>query len=431
MRLHLRRGFTAVEFMVAVTAGLAVSVAAYTLSKSSVEVFQQEARLNAAQFSSMMGMNRLSADIKRAGFQTTPEVAADPNVCVIPPDNNFPDPNLLVAARVIEGGPFNANVAYTGSYAALPGAFGSATNKRSPDRLRLSANFGASSSFRISRMENDFVWLDIDQLSVQRIYQAAQSGGFGICSAFEGLPVPDNTGAQAAPGGQPAVRLVDNAGRSRFALITSCASTDGGATNNYASVMLRLQDTPEGPGCTAMDVTSPGYVNPVQFVDYALFGAQDVAANAATIGLPAPIGTMAGEDAALEPITGANSRAFLVRRELDGRGNLVPASAEVVADFVVDLNFSARRRVGAGVQPVPFDGLAGIPPNEIRSLGIRLSTRARNPDRAVGQAVVPDSDQTLTRFDVFAGASNTRERWARVRTMFSEVSLPNLQGDAF
>lgn len=429
-RLHTRRGFTAVEFMVAVTAGLAVSVAAYTLSKSSVDVFQQEARLNAAQFSSMMGMNRISADIKRAGFQTTPEVAEDPNVCTVPAGTNFPDPALLVAAQVIEGGPFNASVAYgAGGYAALPAPFASTNNKRSPDRLRLSANFGASSSFRISRMENGFIWLDIDQLSVQRIYQAAQTGGFGICTAFQGLPVPDNSGAPVAPGGRPAIRLVDNAGRSRFALIRSCAAVNG--SDNYASVMLEVTQTPTGPGCTGMDVTSPGYVNPVQFVDYALFGAVDVAANFAAIGLPAPIGTMAGEDTALETITGASSRTFLVRRELDGRGNIVPASAEVVADFVVDLNFSARRRVGAAVQPVAFDALAGIPPNEIRSLGVRLSTRARNPDRAVGQVTAPDSDQTITRFDVFAGTSDTRDRWARVRTMFSEVSLPNLQGDAF
>ncbi len=429
-RLRTRRGFTAVEFMVAVTAGLAVSAAAYTLSKSSVDVFQQEARLNAAQFSSMMGMNRLSADIKRAGFQTTPEVGEDPNVCVVPAGGNFPDPDLLVAARVTEGGPYNANVAYTSGYLALPAAFASANNRRSPDRLRLSANFGASSSFRISRMENDFVWLDIDQLSVQRIYQAAQSsGGFGICSAFEGMPVPDSAGAPVAPGGRPAIRLVDNAGRSRFALIADCTAVNG--TNNYASVMLELAQTPAGPGCTTMDVTSPGYVNPVQFVDYALFGAVDVAANFAAIGLPQPIGAMAAEDVALEPITGASSRTFLVRREFDGVGNVVPASAEVVADFVVDLNFSARRRVGAAVQAVAFDALAGIPPNEIRSLGVRLSTRARNPDRSVGQVVPPNSDQTITRFDVFAGASNTRDRWARVRTMFSEVSLPNLQGDAF
>ena len=307
-RLRIRRGFTAVEFMVAVTAGLAVSVAAYTLSKSSVDVFQQEARLNAAQFSSMMGMNRISADIKRAGFQTTPEVAEDPNVCAVPAGANFPDPALLVAARVIEGGPFNANVAYTGAYAALPAAFASTSNKRSPDRLRLSANFGASSSFRISRMENGFIWLDIDQLSVQRIYQAAQTGGFGICSAFEGLPVPDTNGDPVAPGGLPAIRLVDNAGRSRFALINSCAAVNG--SDNYASVMLEVAQTPAGPGCTGMDVTSPGYVNPVQFVDYALFGAVDVAANFATIGLPAPMGAMAGEDTALETITGASSRTL-------------------------------------------------------------------------------------------------------------------------
>src|SRR6185436_20023862 len=72
-----RRGFTAVELMVAVTAAMMVCAGAYTLAKTSLEVFQQEARMNAAQFSNVMGMNRLTTDIKRAGYMMTPDANGD------------------------------------------------------------------------------------------------------------------------------------------------------------------------------------------------------------------------------------------------------------------------------------------------------------------------------------------------------------------
>lgn len=445
-----RLGFTVVELMVAVTAGLAVALAAYTLSKTSVDVFQQEARMNAAQFSSMMGMNRLTTDIKRAGFQTTPQVDGDPNVCVLP-GSNEPERELLSALRIYDGETdathgFSTNtygsgsaVGASGDYPALPAAFGDSGNNRFPDRLRLAANFTASTSFRVSRIEAPGrVWLDIDQLPVQRLFQQEQTGGIGICDIFAGLRVPDADDdptndprpIDLSPAAAPAVRILDNAGRTRFAILTTCNSTMG--TDNYTTVTMEIATLPSGPACTALDIIGPGYINPVHFVDYAVVAAADLGA----VGLPASVASLVNEEVGLDTVTGANTRAFLVRREIDAEGTPIPGTAEAISDYVVDLNFSLRSRTPAGVTVVaPFDGtpaVGTIPTNQIRTVGVRLSTRARNPDRPIGQATVPGSDQALARFNVFAGTtSNVANRFARVRTMFSEITLPNMQGESF
>src|SRR6266536_1790728 len=75
------RGFTLIELMVAVTAGLFVAVAAFALARQGSRFFQQEARVANAQFAATLGFDRLRADIARAGFLTTANVQRDPFRC--------------------------------------------------------------------------------------------------------------------------------------------------------------------------------------------------------------------------------------------------------------------------------------------------------------------------------------------------------------
>jgi hypothetical protein len=123
----------------------------------------------------------------------------------------------------------------------------------------------------------------------------------------------------------------------------------------------------------------------------------------------------------------------LLRRQLDADALAVAGTAEIVADYVVDLNFSARGVDTTGaVFDVPFEGdVDARPPNQLRSLGVRLSTRARTPDRTIGQAAVPAANAVLGRFQVGDPAIVGSNSFARVRTMFSQVTLPNFSGPAF
>lgn len=461
-RRWTRRGFTVAELMIAVTAGLAVSAAAYMLSKTSLDVFQSEARMNAAQFSSMMGMNRLTADIKRAGFQTTPEVARDPAVCGRPGAGDVLT-TLLNGVRINDGvaassyssaGLVGAGFAAAAPLRDLPAAFG--TNLRAPDHLILSGNFSSSSNFRVAAVNASEIRLDVAQLPVQRLVLSERAGGPGICDVFGGAPVPNATVVttdDARPVDAPfnqdlLIRFSSKNGQHRFATVTGCTSTPSPllpTTEQYTAVVLTVALPNDAP---CIDATTAGtetfYVNPVNVVEYALVpvhGANSIETDPTFFGLPASMNAANGfaqEDAALrngtDDIGGTRSRAALLRRQLDAAGDFVPGSAEIVADYVVDLNFSARRvdNTGAFID-VPFEGNidAVARPNELRSLGVRLSTRARTADRSVGQTPVPAANQILGRFQVGDPAVVGSNAFARVRTMFSQVTLPNFTGPAF
>src|SRR6185369_7203947 len=79
------RGFTLLELLVAMVAGLIVVLGAFLLSRGSTRLFADENRVGTAQLNLRLGLDRLRSDIARAGYMTTPNVRLDPDVC--------PDPN--------------------------------------------------------------------------------------------------------------------------------------------------------------------------------------------------------------------------------------------------------------------------------------------------------------------------------------------------
>ena len=82
LRLARRaRGFTLVELMLALLAGLFVAMAAFVLSRNASRFFQHEARISSAQLAATLGMNRIAADLQRAGFLSTPNIQKDPARC--------------------------------------------------------------------------------------------------------------------------------------------------------------------------------------------------------------------------------------------------------------------------------------------------------------------------------------------------------------
>lgn len=416
-----RRGFTAVELISAITASLVVSAAAYTLARTSLSVFQQEARMNSAQFSNIMGMNRIATDAKRAGYQSSPDPGTDAvSLCDTPP---APLDQLLTAVRVTDstsGG--NVPGGVLPAYPVFPPEVMAGENVRMPDRVRFAGNYSTSERFKLANVVAGVMAIECDQLSVQRVFNGAQAGGPGICALF---PL----------GG--VIRVVDPTGKGQFATVAACVAVPNGTTS-YQSVQLTVNGLNAGT-CTT-DV-SQGYVNPVNIIDYFLTNLEASAASNTALGLPPTITTpLSGgpgygvEDPGLAGVTGEPSRMTLIRRQLSGTGAPIPLTGEIVADYVADLKFSARVATPAvvGLTRVELvDNLndtsvaTGFPPNRLRSLGIRLTTRARNPDRVEGP-IPADANAPLTLFHVFPPLAVARNRYARVRTMNMEVSLPNL-----
>lgn len=408
-----RAGFTAAELMLAITAAMTVCAGAYMLAKSSLDVFQQEARMNAAQFANVSGMNRLTTDAKRAGYLSSADAATDPNVCAA---SGLGIEARIVAANVFE---FSSPSTYAGGlYPALPGVV-TTTNKRNPDRLQLSGNFSTSEKFKMLNVDSALGKISIDpfQLSVQRIFrESTENGGTGptICQYFAANQI---------------IRMLDNMGKSRFNVVSTCTVEPSPPTVQYDKITLQLAAAPI-PSLAGCGELTNGYVNPVNIIDYVPIHLD--AANSAAHGIGTTLAQLMDQDSTIAGVTGDQSRLALVRRELNGVGAIVPNSSEVVADYLVDLNFSGRVANNINkpneLTTMRFDEKIGTAAkNRVRALGIRLTTRSRYADRE-GAPVAPNEDQPLQKFEVFDATATNRFRFARVRTMFSEVSISNLMG---
>ncbi len=119
-------GFTLVELMVALTLSTIVIAAVYTTHITSSQVFTVQEDLATAQAQLRAGLDQVLADLKRAGFGTTPNTEVDPMVCVRP---GLPE---LYGIAVKEG-----------KDDAMVPNFGTTNPNISPDRLYLSGNFSS------------------------------------------------------------------------------------------------------------------------------------------------------------------------------------------------------------------------------------------------------------------------------------------------
>lgn len=429
-----RAGFTLVELMVSLSAGLVVAAAAYSLARNSLDVFQHESRLFAAQFSAMTGMTRLAADIRRAGFMTSADPVNDPFRCG---DMTSPAADQRRLRSVVIVGPglpagdgnYTADSAVTTGYDAVFPAIYDTLNTRRPDRIRLAANYSTNEIFDLSpsdASDGDKLNIDVDTAASARVWRDATAGnGPHICGLF--------LGGTAATLPRYAA-LTTSVGQTTLVKVTACTFTNPGV--NYGSVQLTVTYLQTATRCKEGLKT----IAPVSLIDYSLANIAD-ATDAVATGLPTGITQMTVPVAI--GITGDDTRMELVRREIDANGVVVPGSGEIVSEYVVDLKFAARMRpAGAPAAPVLTDfdtaalncttgttgTCAGSAPQRMRSLLVRLGTRARAPDAtSVGDPAVPLASRPLKRFAVLP-ATGPRTRFARVRNFSVEIPLPNMAG---
>jgi hypothetical protein len=156
------------------------------------------------------------------------------------------------------------------------------------------------------------------------------------------------------------------------------------------------------------------------------------------------------------PGGGADPNKYdLVRSLVDGNGNLLAETTEVIAEYAVNFDFAFSVDTGdtTGSAPKivsydfgdatnqkvadtvniasPVHGPAYPDPQRVRSARFLLSTRTGLPDRTA-TIPVPAGGGTgafLYRYCMTSAgcAGNALMQWARVRTLVGEVSLPNQQ----
>lgn len=424
-----RRGFTLVELLVAMAAGLVVSMAAFLLAKNATQFFQNEARFSGAHLAATLGMNRLSADLRRASFLSSPNVQRDPKLCG--QTAGWPDGMSRLAGVAITK--------------QTPPPAQSAANRLYPDSIVIGGSFDATELFPFTM--------------VQQV-----SGAYQVFLSVQSTAV-QRTLARA--GGDPNVLSgIFRAGRILRLQRSGQTSFMYGVIQNIqfnhplTQIIIQLAATPALPTRPQFDcglgqgfAGDGGYVNPVSRVRYEI---RSLAGHPRYGPIVAPIST------GLATLTGDNGRTELVRVELDAEDNEIADTLELIAEYAVDLQFGLTvdnappgdgRLINPQLQRLPIvwqqepsevhtiagdiTALGGARPEDIRAVQVRLSTRTRAPDRQVDLAARdPEGDGRKLRFlipgavpgitqDTQAVPAGSGPAYARMRTLYADIALPN------
>lgn len=406
-----------VELMVAITGGLFVAIAVFSLASHSSGFYHQETRVASATMSTVVGFERLRADIARASFLSSPNVRDDPNVCGEPAtDAQWPaylnrlqgvfiEPDQLIGHPLLDS-TTNGNIR--------------------PDRITLAGSYASVDQFPVYLIEpgssGDVIYLQ------QNVAPMARADG-DIQSIF-----------QVGRG----VRIVDKSGKHHYGTIAS--SQNGGGTGQ-PQITLTAQPSLNYKGSTPLACGLKGFetgalVNVINIVEYSLLDLT----NAAAFPEYAPI----FDDGSTDPDLASTStydwagdpktRLELARRELNTTGTVIPNTTELIAELAVDLAFGITVRtdtVGNDQQTLSFfpENNAGVAtwagnvatnnatdPQRLRTVRARLAVRSREPDR---KSALPGG---LYRFEVTGDPNVNKQKWARVRTLQADIALHNQIG---
>lgn len=397
------RGFTLLELLVAMVAGMFVVLAAFLLSRGATRLMTSESRIGAAQQNLRLGVDRLRSDLERASFMTSANAKLDPDVCPVP------------AFAYLQG------ITYLPRTSTATQSK-DAANGLDPDTIVLMGNFTSSDQYPVADVVaagtggGYSIYLQATQPAVKRLLNVGASNGQAAVDAV--FPVGR------------LLRLTNVKGSSQFLKITGASQGTAGQPVISVSSVPAPTQAAQGSNkrCGYDGNGNQTTVNPVSIVRYDL---DRLASNPNfTWAYPSDIPADA-------------YKYDLVRRELDTAGSVISGTEELVSEYAVDLAFAfsvdtslpgvggvyvaptlavysfgdaANDSVGANV--VSATGGATPRPHRIRSIRYRLSTRSREPDR---DAAISATGPMLGRYSV--GGS-----YARVRTVTGEVAVTNQQG---
>lgn len=396
------RGFTLIELLVSLTGALFISISVFMLAKSTSQQYQQETHVANANIGSLVGFERLRADIARAGFMASPNVQRDPFVCGTPiADASWPTELRNMASIRIQPIPG----------ADLPEYV--TDNGLAPQSIVMSGNYVSSEAFPIRAVA--------PVNGAYEVHLQVATGAMARLGYFVGDVDRVALLESVFPPGR-AVRFQDKSGRTHYGTISSVVGGD-------QPKLLLLQNAPtlqfrndSGIGCGLRGEETGAMINTVNFIRYTLKSLSDDDRYAPLY------------NAETGPDTDAN-RIELVREELDPSGDVIGGSAELVAEYAVDLRFrlTAAASARAALQYVEEDDIgdwagplinvsAGRGPQLVRSVHAWLSVRSRSADR---EAAIPTEDGPLFRIGMGSGGG---EPFARVRTVQARIAMHNQMG---
>jgi type II secretory pathway pseudopilin PulG len=438
-------GFTLVELTVALLAGLIVAMGIVSISREATSTFHEEARSSAAEAALRTAVDRLRADLQRAGYMSTGSIALAPRIA-------FP----LGGARVAVNAP--VGIRNLTSISLGPGgslANGLALSAQqpialTPDLIQITGNMTSADEFDVASVNpagpagcTRISLVPTSPAMVRVLGTVAPLNTAELRNAFFPSLLSTNTY-------QFIVRLVDtNQCAQYLATCKTSAQVAGLDAGNIPYVDIDpntavVTANAAGTSCGISGFGERSTVNPVMTVQW------EITAQAGAID-PEP-----AQYAGLGGAAAAATKYDLMRSYVDANGVIVPDTSEIVAEYAVDLSFAFSVDTGTALNPniltFPFDtpasnnlwGQPKIPPvpnqgpQRIRSIRARLVTRTAVPDRSVNILVAPTNYGTQEfayRYCVLANgcAANSAGalQWARTRTITTEVALPNQAGNFY
>lgn len=435
-------GFTLIELMVTLTAALFFSVSVFMLTRDASRFFEREARVSDATIGTTAGFRRLAADVARAGFLASPNLAKDPLRCpnpavagatgTAPASAGYPSYPWLQRLGMLRVFP-------DGSRTALPA--GDALdmldrNGLTPDRLVLYGNYASDEVFPVAGYtqaagQTTFT-LEVGVSAFSRSGALFRTGYFGLADQTQRQALL----ARLFPVGR-ILRVANQIGEEQYAIIGQVIAP---ADVNTPPTIQTSAAGPQlvskvGNVCGTRGLNDGMTLNTVNIINYQLRNVNDATA------YPTLAPLFAGQRHPRDVAT----RLDLVRSELDPSAadpTDFAGTIEVVAENVVDLRVGLEAVSNQATRAVTFypngNGLiprfAGDPttgaaaavasgPHLIRGVRVRLSTRAAAPDR----------DAAYFGDDVGAGLYRVALSWsgttlsdfARVRTLETTVATRN------
>lgn len=438
MRRSSRRGFTLVELMVSLVAGLIIAIAVVGLARAATNTFYEQARLTGVEQTVRTAANRLRYDLTKVSFMGTGNI----HLATLP---NIPYGHQVASQYMVAGG---AGGRYVGSTENLQGihivangstavdaqvlAFGGAPNFTMPDQIDIGGNM-TTDDWYIGKWDTTgagtcgggtFIMRPTADPATERLVAGGVAAN--VTNAF--TPGPAGTRHLA--------RVVDSLGCQHYVQIESAGMSGANAIVNLCNAGDTMSLLPPGkarPGCGAIEnIEETLRISPFQRVRWRI--AQNTPGFAAL-----------NPPAAIAP---ANSTFMLYREVLDAAGEVIPTLTQIVAEYAVDLKFGiavdARETAAPPNNITVFDldsppanidawtknasgtTLTTAPPTSpgpqrVRSVKFRVSTRAPLPDRNGPLAIIPSSPY-ITRYCI---DMPTCTKFSRVRTIVSEVPLIN------
>jgi hypothetical protein len=441
------------------------------LSREASSTFHEESRIATTEMQLRTAIDRLRADVERASFMSTGNIFIDPQINTTPGTtsnvnqgvytnaaaySNTNDMSLrdLAGIRLFRAGSNSPTVATIYPQLTLSTVnFGSSPGV-GPDTIEIGGNMtgvevvsigapagktaiesasvcGGGQRVHLDIQNNPALWRlvgmspSVPAATADATYQAALTNAFEPANPTNTNPPKDYSFI---------VRIVDNTtGKTQYA--ATCAGT-GAITWSAGGTDAWVDLDSSSPNITLSGVSPNATINPVQIVRWTI------------------------AQSTLNAEAGSGQKYDLQRQFLDSSGNAA-GSPEIIAEYAVDLKFAfsidtlgnatgdysqvasspivvnsfddSTNNAATSNQTVAGDVASSLTgttapngpyPQRIRSVRIRLATRAAIQDRA--QPLSAGGDY-LYRYCVnTAGCDDGgTPDYARTRTLITEVSLPN------